>query len=483
MATGEDAVLSYSEPEGSEFSGFGSDEVPAQTESQPVVEKSKNKKKKDKGKRPANPKSSATAKKSKPKNVASSAPAGLSVNKDNETPSSSFASMIESLTDQDIEKLRDIFGQNEYYYDEEENVQNLFGCSWNEKPNLTIELTEDSDGELVSAPKKSSTSKSKRVPLKPKDLSNDLINAMFEESENENGPENEPTGAVDTSECQTQSQDDFNWDLPVLKGPEKGPAISQSLADLINTACTSQCKLDNIVSKYKVPNNCDMAGSPSINSEIWKVMSNRGHSYDKCFCDIQNLLATGLVPVMKLIEIVKPLIKGNDEAKTLFSDVITLFGQVQYNLSLRRRYMIRPNLKKKYQDLCNINTPISTQLFGDQIAKKIKELDTSVSVGKENYPRYAMGNVSSGRPFRGQGNFRGGQGRGGRGSARYQPYPQQFVPYGYGQFGGQFGGWPHRGNYGYTQYPRGYPRQRFGSGRGKKQSASATVASAPNESA
>ena len=105
---------------------------------------------------------------------------------------------------------------------------------------------------------------------------------------------------MDTSECQIQSQDDFNWDLPVLKGPEKGPAISQSLANLINTACTSQCKLDNIVSKYKVPNNCDMAGSPSINNEIWKVMSNRGHSYDKCFCDIQNLLATGLVPVMKV---------------------------------------------------------------------------------------------------------------------------------------------------------------------------------------
>ena len=60
------AVLSYSEPEGSEFSGFGSEEVPAQAESQPAVEKSKNKKKKDKGKRPANPKSSATAKKSKP---------------------------------------------------------------------------------------------------------------------------------------------------------------------------------------------------------------------------------------------------------------------------------------------------------------------------------------------------------------------------------------------------------------------------------
>ena len=136
---------------------------------------------------------------------------------------------------------------------------------------------------------------------------------MFESSD-----ENEPTGAVDTSECQSQSQDVFTLDLPVLKGPEKGPAISQSLADLINTACTSQCKLDNIISKYKVPSNCDMACSPAINNEVWKVMSNRGQSYDKCFCDIQNLLATGLVPVMKLIEVVRPLIKGNNEANYTF---------------------------------------------------------------------------------------------------------------------------------------------------------------------
>ena len=83
-----------------------------------------------------------------------------------------------------------------------------------------------------------------------------------------------------------------------------------------------------------------------------------------------------------------------------------------------------------------------------------------------------MGNT--GRPFRGKVNFRGNQWRCSRGFARYQPYPQypQYPPYGqFGQYGqyGQFGGMPFRGNYG--MYPRGYPRQRYGSGRGKKQAA------------
>ena len=460
MATPEDVVLSYSEPE-SEFSGFDSDDLPQ-------VSKTKNVKNKKKGKQPANPKSSAKAKKSKSKKALSETGSKENQQNENET---NFSRLLESMTDEDLMKLRELFGFNDYEYDDEENMQNLFGCSWNDKPNLTVELTaDDSDsGELAPAPKKSQP--------KPLDLSHDLINAMFGEQDINSHPS--------TSKVDMPQSSDISWDLPILKGPEKGPAISDSLANLINVACTKQCKTDTIISNYKVPSNCDQSCSPIINNEIWKVMSSRAQTYDKCFGDIQNLLAIGLVPMIKLIDLLKPQIAGNEEAQTLLSHMMILFGQVQYNLSLRRRYMIRPNLKRKYQDLCHLSTPITTQLFGDHISHQIKECDTSVSVGKENYgPRFTMGNT--GRPFRGKVNFRGNQWRGSRGFARYQPYPQypQYLPYGqFGQYGqyGQFGGMPFRGNYG--MYPRGYPRQRYGSGRGKKQAASATVSSAPNETA
>ena len=74
-------------------------------------------------------------------------------------------------------------------------------------------------------------------------------------------------------------------------------------------------------------------------------------------------MATGIVPIIKLLELVKPHFAGNLEAKTLFSDVITLMGQVQYNLSLRRIYMIKLHLKKKYQNLCHISMPVSTNFI------------------------------------------------------------------------------------------------------------------------
>lgn len=99
------------------------------------------------------------------------------------------------------------------------------------------------------------------------------------------------------SEMTSGETSEFLWDLPKLKGPVKVPAISKSFADLTSTTCTSQSVTDEIVAEYKVPENCEKLCSPLVNSEIWKIMNKRAQSYDKCFSDIQNLLAAGVVPI------------------------------------------------------------------------------------------------------------------------------------------------------------------------------------------
>ena len=72
-----------------------------------------------------------------------------------------------------------------------------------------------------------------------------------------------------------------DWELPRLKAPEKGKAVSESLAKLINTSCTSQCDTDSLVAKYKIPQNCDRACPPVVNQEIWKILDKRAQSQDK----------------------------------------------------------------------------------------------------------------------------------------------------------------------------------------------------------
>lgn len=153
---------------------------------------------------------------------------------------------LDSLTDSDIEKLRELLGFPDPYC-EEENINYLFGDSLENLPNLHIEFSpESSDEQNKSKPQKQCA----RQPLQPAALTENLITAIFDNDA-------EHTGKSDCNDSTSEI-----WDLPKLKMPEKGPAVSQSLADLINTACTSQCLTDTIQGKYKIPENCDKLISP-----------------------------------------------------------------------------------------------------------------------------------------------------------------------------------------------------------------------------
>ena len=79
-----------------------------------------------------------------------------------------------------------------------------------------------------------------------------------------------------------------------------------------------------------------------------------------------------MLPLLELAKVVRPFIANVPEIKTYISEILTLMGQVQFNLSLRRRYLMKPDLKGQFQALCNMKTPISTMLYGDDIQKEIK---------------------------------------------------------------------------------------------------------------
>lgn len=74
--------------------------------------------------------------------------------------------------------------------------------------------------------------------------------------------------------------------MPKLKVPEKSGAVSESMDGLINKALTAQCDLEPLVSKYKVPENCEKVVPALVNQEIWKAMDKKAHLQDKSLVDI-----------------------------------------------------------------------------------------------------------------------------------------------------------------------------------------------------
>ena len=318
---------------------------------------------------------------------------------------------IDKLTSLEISQLRELLGVS--IQDEGPSIFDLYG----DKPdNLIIERDYEGPAEDIEI-----------IPeFQARPLQKQLKDALFFE-------ENECT---DTNN-NIIDDNAGDWDLPKLKIPKKGDSVSPSLASLINTACTSQCEVDDIIGKHKIPANCSSMVAPSVNPEIWSEIARKAQSYDKAFQDIQTLIATGMVPMIKLVSLLKRNL--SEEAKSHISDAITLLGQAQFNISIRRRYMIRPYLKKKYSPLCNITTPITNQLFGDDLSKEMKKCETSVSVARDNYnygqfSGFRGQNRGRGRgrfPYRGYGNTNPGyaqQGYGGGRGYRHHPYarPNQF---------------------------------------------------------
>ena len=223
---------------------------------------------------------------------------------------------LSKLTETDNTKLREVLGiqtvQAEQYANDSD-IDAVFGHSLENLPNLHVEVDRNdiSDNEM---PQTEHTN-----------IADNLTQALFEPEEGE---------IVD-------------YELPRMRVPEKGKAISDSLAVLINVACSSQCDTDSLVNKYKIQVNCELASPPLVNSEIWKVLDKRAQSQDRGLVDIQNLVATGMIPIIKLTEALGPQLQGNAKARTLIVDALTLMGQIQFNMSLKRLYLIRPNLTKK----------------------------------------------------------------------------------------------------------------------------------------
>ena len=104
-------------------------------------------------------------------------------------------------------------------------------------------------------------------------------------------------------------------------------------------------------------------------------MERKCQSQDRGIAETQNLLATAMIPIINLAETFKTQFSSNPAARTLLSDALTLVGQAQFHLSVRRCYMIRAVLKKKFHSLCNISTLITTQLFGDDVLKRYEVLE------------------------------------------------------------------------------------------------------------
>ncbi|CAC5365143.1 unnamed protein product [Mytilus coruscus] len=174
---------------------------------------------------------------------------------------------------------------------------------------------------------------------------------------------------------QVDDEDDFMQSLgDFLSSEDKlGPKVSNSLAGIVNTE------------------NCEALAPVHVNLQIWKTLNRQTKNVDIMIQKNQGILCKGMVPQLTLMDKLLNLSKGNKgiepsevgEVLSLVKDSF-VFTQMAYSdLNVKRRQLIKTNLRPCYRSLCPDNSPISDKLFGDSLVDKVKEVDIANRMGRK----------------------------------------------------------------------------------------------------
>ncbi|XP_070186207.1 uncharacterized protein [Littorina saxatilis] len=162
-------------------------------------------------------------------------------------------------------------------------------------------------------------------------------------------------------------------------------AVASSMADLIDKRFAKGLGEDKFAERidlYPRPINCQKLQVPKVNTEVWKLLPVNAKKADLKLASIQRAVIKAATAVtsstqalfkaqreksMKDGKTGKAIVKAN-------SDALAMLGHAGRELSLRRRYALRPHLPKHMIGLCSDSVPISSQqLFGDNLSNSLKE--------------------------------------------------------------------------------------------------------------
>ena len=165
--------------------------------------------------------------------------------------------------------------------------------------------------------------------------------------------------------------------------------VAESMADIVNKRFSqglSENKLKERLEKYPRPENCQNLQVPRVNREIWKDLPATAKQADVKLAGVQRAIVKATAALAQSTQEVlkahknKKLTDKRVKAKVMDNnaDALALLGHACHDLSVRRRFAIRPHLPKHLRGLCGDNIPVTSNLFGDNLAtaiKEIKELD------------------------------------------------------------------------------------------------------------
>lgn len=214
-------------------------------------------------------------------------------------------------------------------------------------------------------------------------------------TEKQDGSEVEDQDANDDADGHNIAE--YEYQMPrVFEDDEKfDTKVSDSIASIVQNVCKKKSDVSSYSDKYKIPINCKNLVPPPVNMEIWQFLERKAKGDDLSCQNVQKLIGIGIVPVIKCAEMLGRKTCNMEKVRELMHNAITILSAAHFEMSIKRRLSLKPHIERKYTQLCNRNEQVGGNLFGDDIGKRLQDINTVHKINK---------NISSK-------NFRGGRGR------------------------------------------------------------------------
>lgn len=135
------------------------------------------------------------------------------------------------------------------------------------------------------------------------------------------------------------------------------------------------------------------------------------------FQTVQRLMGLGIVPILRIAQMLKTKSFDQTICRELVSRAIAILCNAFFEMSVRRRMLLRPAIDRRFNQLINRSEPVGeNNLFGDDISKRLRDINDAHRLNR---------NLSNSKNFEHQGSYgRAGRSFRGtnRGSLRASPY-------------------------------------------------------------
>ena len=172
--------------------------------------------------------------------------------------------------------------------------------------------------------------------------------------------------------------------LASAKQQARGPAIDSSLASSLDILMRNKSEdADELRKVTNPPENCSGLCSVRVNSEVWSRISANAKHRDLRLQNVGNFIVAGTTHFAYLID----LLTGawDQQSGVIPKDVVSgmlshaqqafkLMGAANYDLQMRRREFMKAEMNASHAHLCAPSVPFTTELFGDDVTKRITEI-------------------------------------------------------------------------------------------------------------